>query len=259
MTDVLVDRQDDILVLTLNRPARLNALSIQMREILVEELTRELVGPTVRAVLLTGAGKGFCSGADLEPGKMLGSTSTMEGRIQAGVNHLTRLLHDVPVPVIAAINGPAAGAGAGLALACDLIVMAETAKLHVAFSNIGLVMDGGVSHALTVKLGSARATSLAMLGGHIDAPSALNWGLATEVMPTGGFADGAMAFARKVAARPTVSLGLIKKQVQHAETATIDDALRFEAACQGIAASTDDFKEGVAAFNEKRPAQFKGR
>lgn len=259
MSDLNVERDGAILVLTMNRPERLNALSVSMREGIVGELTRELQAPGVRAVLLTGAGKGFCSGADLEPDNMLGGTSSMAGRIQAGINKAIQLIRDLPLPVIAAVNGAAAGAGAGLALAADLMLMTPNAKLHFSFSSIGLVMDAGVSHALTRKLGSARTSSLAMMGGKIDAKTAFAWGLAHSVIDAEDFDGAARAFARTVADRPTVALGLMKRQIRLAETATLEDVLRSEAALQGIAAGTEDFREGVAAFNEKRPAKFQGK
>ena len=259
MSDILVARDDDLLILTLNRPEKLNAMSEDMRNGLLRELNTEMGGRSARAMLITGSGRGFCTGADLDPETILARRPTIETRIQAGINQVVRLMRDLPIPVIAAVNGAAAGAGVSLALASDIILAARSAKFHLSFAKIGAVLDGGSSSMLTHRIGAARTTALAMLGGSVDAETAQAWGLVFRVVDDESLNEEALALAKRLAAGPTVALGLIKREISAAQTASLDDALRLEAASQGRAFATEDFEEGVRAFTENRKPRFKGR
>jgi 2-(1,2-epoxy-1,2-dihydrophenyl)acetyl-CoA isomerase len=259
MSDLLIERNDGLLSLTLNRPEQMNAMSGEMVAGAAAAVMDVVENKTARAILLTGTGRGFCAGADLSGDGLTGARESIEGRMMAGINRLILAVREVPVPVVVALNGPAAGAGCGLALAGDMIIAARSAKLLTAFARIGAVLDGGMSWSLTNKLGPARAMGMAMLADQaIDAQTAKDWGLVWDVVPDEDLKDEAMKLARRFATGPTVALGLIKRQIALAQTGSMADALRFEAACQGQAFKTDDFPEGVKAFQEKRKANFEG-
>ncbi|MBE7635276.1 enoyl-CoA hydratase [Sneathiella sp. P13V-1] len=260
MSDLIVEQEANLLKLTLNRPEQLNALSKE----LISGLTEAVVGVTenssARAILITGAGRGFCAGADLQGDKLANRREKVEGQMMAGVNRLITAIREVPVPVIIAVNGAAAGAGCGLALSGDITIAGRSAKLLTAFSRIGAVLDGGMSWSLTHKIGPARATAMAMLGDHkISADTAKEWGLIWDVVEDEDLEATSLALAHRLANGPTTALGLIKRQIAHAQNGSISDAVRFEAACQGQAFRTEDFLEGVKAFQEKRAANFKGK
>jgi len=258
MSDVLVERADGLLVMTLNRPDRLNAFSADMRETLLTELGAEMSAPSVRAVLLTGAGRGFCSGADLDLDTILERRSKIEGQMRTGINRLIKLMRDLPMPIVAAVNGPAAGIGVSLALASDIVLGARSTKFHLSFARIGAVLDGGCSALLTHRIGASRTAALAMLGGSVDADTARAWGLVHEVVEDDELAAAGRKLAAKLAAGPTVALGLIKRQIAMAQTATLDEALGAEATAQGRAFASSDFEEGVRAFGAKRKPAFQG-
>ncbi|MDP6832052.1 MAG: enoyl-CoA hydratase-related protein [Alphaproteobacteria bacterium] len=260
MNDLLIENDDGLLSLTLNRPEQMNAMSGEMVQGATAAVMDVVENKSARAILLTGAGRGFSSGADLSGGGLTGARESIEGRMMAGINRLILAIREVPVPVVVALNGPAAGAGCGLALAGDMIIAAQSAKLLTAFARIGAVLDGGMSWSLTNKLGPARAMGMALLAEQaIDAQTAKDWGLVWDVVPDEDLMDEATKLARRFATGPTVALGLIKRQIALAQTGSMADALRFEAACQGQAFKTDDFPEGVKAFQEKRKANFEGR
>jgi len=258
MADIIVERDGDVLILTLNRPERLNALSDSMRSGLLQELSAEMTAQSARAILLTGNGRGFCSGADLEPETIFARRPLIERHIQMGINQVIKTMRDLPVPVIAAVNGPAAGAGFSLALAADIMLVARSAKFHLSFVKIGAVLDGGASSMLVHKIGAARTSALALLGGSIDAQTAEQWGLAFKIVDDDHLAEEALALARRLAEGPPLALGLIKHEISFAQNATLDDVLRHEAAAQGRAFASNDFEEGVQAFLEKRKPKFKG-
>ncbi len=259
MTDALVEHDNGLLRITLNRPDTMNAMSAEMTRIAHDALMDVVENASARGVLLTGAGRGFCSGADLAGDGLVGVRGGIEGKMMAGVNRLILAVREVPVPVVVALNGPAAGAGCGLALAGDMIVAARSAKLLTAFSRIGAVLDGGLSWTLPQKMGPARAMGMALLGGDaISAEQALEWGLIWKVVDDDELSREANSLARRLADGPTVALGLIKRQIAHGQNGSMADALRFEAACQGEAFRTEDFVEGVRAFQEGREARFKG-
>jgi len=259
-TDLLIERDGDLLILTLNRPEKLNAMSNGIRTGLYEAVIDVMETKSARAILITGAGRGFCSGADLEGSSLTDRREHIEGQVMTGVNRLVQALRDVPVPVITALNGPAAGAGVGLALSGDIVIAARSAKFTMAFARIGAVLDAGASWSLTQRVGLARATGMAMLADEpIDAETAAAWGLIWKVVDDDALMDEALRVARKLAAGATVALGLIKRELVNGQNATLEQALRFEAACQRQAFATEDFPEGVAAFQQKRAADFKGR
>ena len=258
MSDLLVTRDSGLLTLTLNRPDRLNALSTEMREAMLAELSAELHAPSVRAVLITGSGRGFCSGADLELDTILARREHIETQILGGINRVVQAFRDLPIPVVAAVNGPAAGAGFSMVLASDIVIAAKSAKFHLSFARIGAVLDGGASSLLTHRIGASRTTALAMLGGSMDAETAKDWGLVHEVTDDEALLETATALAKRLAAGPTVALGLIKREIAAAQSTSLDDTLRLEAACQSKAFNTKDFEEGVRAFGENRRPNFLG-
>ncbi|MDP7053795.1 MAG: enoyl-CoA hydratase-related protein [Alphaproteobacteria bacterium] len=260
MNDLLIEQNDGLLSLTLNRPEQMNAMSGEMVQGATVAVMDVVENKSARAILLTGSGRGFCAGADLSGGGLTNARETIEGRMMAGINRLILAIREVPVPVVVALNGAAAGAGCGLALSGDMIIAGQSGKLLTAFARIGAVLDGGMSWSLTNKLGPARAMGMAMLADQaIDAQTAKDWGLVWDVVEDDALMDEATKLARRLATGPTVALGLIKRQIALAQTGSMADTLRFEAACQGQAFKTDDFPEGVAAFQEKRKANFEGR
>jgi len=258
MSDLKVERKGDVLVLTFDRPERLNALSADMKYDMLEILRSELETPRARAIVITGAGRGFCSGADLELETILARIPTVEHTVRAGMNEVIRLLRDVSIPVIAAVNGPAAGAGCSIALAADIILASESAKFALTFSRIGLVLDCGASQFLAQKIGTGRAAALAMTGDAIDAATALDWGLAYKVYDDATLMDEAMALAERLATGPSLAHGMIKHELSMAQNASLEEVMKFEASCQARAFASQDFREGVEAFTEKRKPMFKG-
>ncbi len=246
--------------LELNRPERMNALNEQLRIDLlaaVEDIARD---DGVRAVLLTGVGRAFSSGADLRENR----AATADGHpdvysILTGHYHpiITRI-REMPKPVIAAVNGAAAGIGMSLALACDLVLAAESAYFLLAFVNIGLVPDGGSSLLVPTRIGFARAAELALLGERLGAAKALEWGLINQVWPDAELAGQAEALCSKMAEGPTGSYAGTKRQLNHWLYQSMADQLEFEAQVQQERASSADFREGVAAFGEKRTPRFTG-
>ena len=259
MSDLEIARDGGVLTLTLNRPDRLNPLSMDMREGLIATLRAELMDPQARAIVLTGAGRGFCSGADLDLSTILARRGKVGRQMIAGINPITRLLREIPVPVIAAVNGPAAGVGFSLALSADLIVAARDASFQLTFARIGASPDGGALYMLARRIGEARTTRLAMLSQSLGAVEAEEIGLIAELTESGAALPAAMALAHRLAAGATTSLAMIKRQVLAAGNSSLDDALRLETLCQDTAFNSEDFEEGVRAFSEKRKPVFKGR
>ncbi len=257
MTVLETSRDGAILTITLNRPDKLNAFDIPLLRRIAEAL-REAADPAVRAVVLTGAGRGFCVGQDL---------TALE---EAGTENVGDLLRDhyhpnllairaLEKPVIAAVNGPAAGAGLALACACDIRIASDAASFVPAFVSIGLVPDAGGSWFLSRLIGAPRAYEWMASGRPLKAAEALTWGLVSEVVPADGFPARVSEFAAELAARPTRAVGLMKALFDAAPNATLAEQLEHEAALQSEAVRTRDFAEGVAAFREKRKAAFEGR
>jgi 2-(1,2-epoxy-1,2-dihydrophenyl)acetyl-CoA isomerase len=247
----------------LNRPEALNAWNGPLGDELLEALQTVAEDDEVRAVVLTGAGRAFSSGADLR------DLSGREGRTPEGHIDVQRVLTEryhpiittvrtMPKPVLAAVNGPAVGIGLSLALAADLIVAAESAYFSLAFANIGLVPDGGSSLFVPTRVGFARAAEMAMLGERVPAEQALAWGLINRVVPDADFATEVAALRDRLAAGPTRSYAGTKRQLNHWLYTRMEEQLELEAGIQQEMAASGDFAEGVAAFIEKRPAAFGG-
>lgn len=251
-----LDEQGGALRITLARPEVLNALSLE----LLAELRAVLTGPAaedrVRAVLITGAGRGFCAGADLASTSLGGDI----GRILDESYHpVVRAIAELPKPVVAGVNGVAAGAGMSLALACDLRLLSEQARFAVAFTGVGLVMDAGCSFYLPRLVGLGRAMELAIGNRRVGAAEALTIGLGEQVLPATDFAAEAFAYVQRLAAGPTLSYALVKRELRASLDNDLEAQLRLEAASQSEAAASRDVREGVAAFHEKRAPRFEGR
>jgi 2-(1,2-epoxy-1,2-dihydrophenyl)acetyl-CoA isomerase len=253
---------DGVAAIELNRPQALNAWTTQFGKDLLASVRFAAANDEVRSVLITGAGRGFSSGADL---KEIGSEQTEDGRPDV-YKQLTEIYHpimreirELPKPVVAGVNGPAVGIGCSLALCCDLIVAAESAYFLLAFVNIGLVPDGGSSLWLPTRLGMARAMELCMLGERLPAPKALEWGLINRVVADDELRAEAGALAAKLAAGPTRSYAGTKRQLNNWLYSRMDEQLDLEAQIQREMSGSEDFVEGAMAFIQKRPAAFKGR
>lgn len=253
---LLVEQTGSVRTLTLNRPEVLNALSLTLLSQLRAALAQAAEDTSVRAVVLTGAGRGFCSGADLGAPEEL---SDIAGIIAHYYNPVTRLLSSMPKPVIAAVNGIAAGAGLSLALACDLRLLSSAARLTVGFSGIGLVLDAGASYFLPKLVGHGRALELALSNRRVDADEALRLGLASRVIAEARFAEEVAQAAAELAAGPTQSYARIKQQLAAAASNDLEAQLALEARLQAEAAATEDFKRALAAFRNKQPVRFEGR
>jgi len=253
---IRVEVADRIAVITLNRPDSLNALNAGMRRELLAAL--KVVGRDegVRAVVITGEGRGFCSGADLRAGA---AERGFRRVLTDEYNPLITAIRALPKPVIAAVNGVAAGAGVSLALACDLVYASEEARFIQAFVRIGLVPDSGSTRTLVRALGRHRAAQLIFSGEPLSADDALAAGLLNGVLPGDQLASAARDAAARLAAAPTRAIALAKRAINHAEDADLDESLAMEAALQELAGRTDDHAEGVAAFSEKREPRFVGR
>ncbi|WP_375399121.1 enoyl-CoA hydratase-related protein [uncultured Sphingomonas sp.] len=254
---ILAERRGDVLHLTLNRPDRLNAASLDMADELGDALDRH---DGARAVLITGAGRAFCSGADLQArgDRTVGGGQASHRALTKYYNPLMLKLAELDVPTVTAVNGPAAGVGCSIALAADFVVAGASAYFLQAFVNIGLVPDGGASWMLTRLVGKARATEMMMLGEKIGAAKALDWGMIHKVVPDDQLLSEATALAERLAAGPTVALGVMRRNIALALDGTYTDALGREAAGQRIAGGTGDAMEGGLAFLQKRKAEFRG-
>jgi 2-(1,2-epoxy-1,2-dihydrophenyl)acetyl-CoA isomerase len=257
---LLAGRDGGVLTLTLNRPERLNSLDTPLLESLRAGFEEAAGDDTVRAVVLTGAGRAFCAGADLAQPSLQGrgAGDSVRAHLRDLYAPLITLMRSLDKPVLAAVNGVAAGAGMSLALACDLRIAAESASFLQAFVRIGLVPDAGSTYFLPRLVGMGRAMELALLGERIPAADALAAGLVNRVVPDAAFAEAAASLAAQLAAGPR-SLGMIKRALYASEAGDLAAQLDREAELQALAAQTTDFAEGVTAFLEKRPARFTGR
>lgn len=254
---VLIEQRDGIATITLNRPDKLNALNEEMYSQLTEGFAAIAADDAVRAVIITGAGRGFCSGSDV--GGMLQS-DLLSGRARLQRRHrMIRNLVNIEKPVIAAVRGPVAGIGFSVALACDLIVAAEDAKFSQIFKKIGLIPDGGAIYFLTQRLGIARAKELVYTARMLPAQEALEWGVVNRVVADDQLEDAARALAAEFANSATYALALAKKMFESMYTPSLEALLEMESLSQGLARLTEDHREGVTAFREKRKALFKGR
>lgn len=256
---VLADNSDGVLQLTLNRPDKLNSFNDEMHVALRGHFEDAHADASVRAVLLTGAGRGFCAGQDLgDRDPRSGVVPDLGETLEKFYNPLIRSIRRLEKPVICAVNGVAAGAGANIALACDITLAARSARFIQAFAKIGLVPDSGGTWSLPRLIGEARAKALALTAEPIDAETAMAWGLIWRAVDDSELMDKATALARQLAAGPTFGQGLIKRAIQAASTNSMDEQLDLERDLQRMAGRSADYKEGVAAFLEKRKPNFRG-
>ena len=261
MTDLLESTENGVTTLTLNRPERLNALSPAMTAGLKEALERLATDHDVGAIVITGAGRGWCAGGDVKTMESRGRDQTFEDRVEGlrRAHQLPLLIRSIPKIVIASINGPVAGAGLGLALACDLRIAGRSARFGTAFARIGYSGDYGGSWSLTRLVGTAKARELYFTADIIDAEEAGRLGIVNRVVADEELAAETTAWARRFADGPRVALGHMKRNLLAAETEPFQTVLDLEAEHQARCAFTEDHKEAVAAFNEKRRPVFKGR
>jgi 2-(1,2-epoxy-1,2-dihydrophenyl)acetyl-CoA isomerase len=260
MASIEQEQADGVLTLTLNRPDVLNAFNAEMASALQQQLAAAASNAEVRAVLLTGAGRGFCAGQDLasvpnaEPGAYdIGSI------VRAQYNPLIRAIRDLEKPVVCAVNGVAAGAGANLALACDIVLAAREANFIQAFARIGLIPDSSGTYFLPRLAGLARATGMMFLGDKIPADQAREWGLIWQVVDGAELMPKARDLARQLAQWPTRAFGLTKRALNASLSNDLNAQLDLEESLQREAGRTHDFAEGVRAFLAKRPPAFEGR
>ena len=258
---ILSEVEQGVMTITLNRPDRLNSFNDLMHQQLAACLTQAERDENVRCLLITGAGRGFCAGQDLNDRNVdpSGPAPDLGLSVERFYNPLVRRLAALPKPVIAAVNGVAAGAGATLALGCDIVLAARSANFVMAFSKLGLVPDCGGSWFLPRVTGRARAMGLALLGEKLSAEQAAQWGMIWQLVEDAELADTSRQLARHLATQPTFGLGLIKKALQASETNGLDAQLDLERDYQRLAGRSDDYREGVSAFLAKRPPQFSGK
>lgn len=258
---VLLETHSGVATITLNRPERLNSLTVPMHEALRDALDRVAADPELRCVLLTGAGRGFCAGQDLsDPATMgNGEAPDLGHTLETYYNPLVRRLRSLEKPVVCAVNGVAAGAGANLALACDLVLAARSASFIQAFCKIGLAPDCGGSYFLPRLVGSARAMGLAMLGEKLSAEQAADWGLIWRCIDDEQLLPEAKALAANLASGPTRGLALIKQEIHASIDNDLETQLNLERDLQRQAGQTEDHREGVNAFLEKRKPCYRGR
>jgi 2-(1,2-epoxy-1,2-dihydrophenyl)acetyl-CoA isomerase len=262
---LLAERRDGVLSLTLNQPDKLNALSDQMIAGLLDELGRAAHDAVVRCVVVSGAGRGFCSGGDVsrmrERNEGDGPGLTVEQRMASlrRAEEASLMLHELPKPTIAALNGAAAGAGLSIALACDLRIAADSARLVTAFARVGFSGDFGGTWLMTRLVGPARAKEFYFLADPIDAKEALALGLVNRVVPAGSLMAETSALAKRLASGPAIAYGYMKANINAALTADFRTLLDREAVGQTLTGRTEDHREAVKAFLEKRQPTFKGR
>ncbi|MVO14656.1 enoyl-CoA hydratase-related protein [Parasedimentitalea huanghaiensis] len=247
---------DGLAIVTLNRPEKMNALTSQMRAEITHAMRR--AGEEARVVVLTGAGDAFCSGQDLSDANSA-SDLDLERTLRDEYTPMLEAIFDCPVPTLAAVNGPVAGAGANLALATDVVIATESAFFMQAFARIGLMPDAGGTWFLPRQMGMAKAMGAALFADRISAKQASDWGMIWEAVPDADFSDQWRARATYLAKGPTKAFGAIKQSIRASYGNSLQEQLSVEAHLQGECGKSRDFLEGVTAFMEKRPAKFEGR
>lgn len=260
-TTLIVDKSDGIATITLNRPERLNALSSDLMVELLQALNEIEADSAMRCLLITGAGRGFCSGADLASGDLMkgGGMPDLGKALHDNYHPVIRKLAAFRMPVVCAVNGPAAGAGMSLALTGDIVIAAKSASFLQAFANIGLVPDAGSTYFLPRLVGSARALGLTMMAEPLPAETAAEWGLVWKCVDDAALMEEARKVARKFASGPTIGLAQIRKLIRQSASNGLDAQLEAERESQVVAGRTRDFIEGVTAFLQKRAAKFTGQ
>ncbi|GGT28807.1 enoyl-CoA hydratase [Nonomuraea spiralis] len=254
------DMADAVATLTLDRPESMNSLTAELKAALLKAVGRAAADPEVRAVLLTGSGRAFCAGQDLrEHADNLAAGRGLANTVREHYNPVVELIATMPKPVVAAVNGVAAGAGAALAFACDLRVASDRAKFALAFAGIGLAPDSGASWTLQRLVGRGRATELMLLGEPLDAPRALELGLVTRVVPADDLLKTAHELAVRLAAGPTAAYAATKRALAHAATHSLADSLALEADLQDACVATQDHQDATRAFLAKERPVFRGR
>src|SRR3954462_6913262 len=261
MSSILVSLDAGVLSITLNRPDKLNAFNPEMHGLLRKALERALDEPEIRAVLLTGAGRGFCTGQDLSERSVKPGPAPVDLSVSIGsyYNPLVRRLRGLPKPIVCAVNGVAAGAGANIALACDIVIAARSASFVQAFSKIGLLPDSGGTYLLPRLAGTARAMGLALLAEKLPAEDAERWGLIWKAVDDAQLMTESLSIAKVLSEGPTKAYGLIKKALYASASNTLDAQLDMERDLQREAGVSEDYREGVAAFMQKRNPVFKGK
>eukprot|EP00933_Yihiella_yeosuensis_P040859 TRINITY_DN35262_c0_g1_i1.p4 TRINITY_DN35262_c0_g1~~TRINITY_DN35262_c0_g1_i1.p4 ORF type:complete len:259 (+),score=-11.09 TRINITY_DN35262_c0_g1_i1:2502-3278(+) len=253
---ITLETTDGVAVLTLNRPEKYNALTTQMRAEVAH--AARAAGQAARVLVITGAGKAFCSGQDLGD-RASAANLDLERTLRDEYGPMLRAIYDCPVPTIAAVNGAAAGAGANMALAADVVIASEEAYFLQAFTRIGLIPDAGGTYFMPRQMGSAKAMGAALFADKITARQADDWGMIWEAVPASSFEASWKARAAHLASGPTQAYRAVKEAIRGSWDNTLDAQLTQEAKLQGACGKSRDFKEGVLAFTEKRPARFEGR
>jgi len=261
MPSVLVSLEAGVLTLTLNRPEKLNAFNPEMHQALREGLARAADEAEVRAVVLTGAGRSFCAGQDLSERDVSAGAAPIDLSVSLASNYnpLVRRLRELPKPIVCAVNGVAAGAGANIALACDIVLAARSARFVQAFSRIGLLPDSGGTYFLPRLVGTARAMGLALLAESLPAEQAEQWGLIWKAVDDDRLAPEAASLAQRLARGPTKGYGLLKRALCASSENSLDAQLDLERDLQREAGASEDYREGVRAFKEKREPRFGGQ
>ena len=254
---ILFEENNGIATLTLNSPDVFNAFNEQQSFDVIDALKKTEKNKNTRVLIITGAGKAFCSGQDLK--SIAGAKNrSLSDSLYKRYNPMIKAMRNLPIPIICKLNGVAAGAGCSMALASDMIIAADTASLIEVFVHVALVLDSGSSYFLPRIVGSARAFELATMGSKVTAEQAYNWGMINRVVKHEELDAETLKIATHYAQAPTKAISLIKKMLNKSFHSNLDTMLEYEAYCQEIAGRSDDYKEGVNAFNEKRKPAFKG-
>ncbi|USX06623.1 enoyl-CoA hydratase-related protein [Paraburkholderia fungorum] len=258
---VITTRKEDCLLIQLNRPTKHNAFTIDMHDALLNVIRGISSDPGIRCVILTGVGKAFCAGQDLvEASTPSGPIVSLGDHLDKHYNPLILALRSLPVPVIAAVNGVAAGAGASLALACDIVIATRSARFVMAFAKLGLIPDAGATWLLPRLVGPMRARAMILLGEAVDAQTAKDWGLVWSLFDDDAdLMSGAMKLAERLVAMPASALSFSKQALNCSSMTSLDDQLNIERDLQSRAGDTPNYREAVAAFLEGREPQFSGR